>query len=152
MSKAYSFPLASQLISRASVLGQLRTSKVVTQLPVAALWTLVMANVAFTLLGLGLAIWAWRKATPTVHQVQLRLGVAGLASALFDREKFEQSARADDGLFSEKIAKDLRNNEVKRIGFKRTETGGSTFAVYDVGFRMAEEKAMRRRYFGSMIG
>lgn len=152
MSKAYSFPLASQLSSRASMLGQLRTSKVVTQLPVAALWALVVANIIFALLGFGLAIWAWRRATPAVHQVQLRLGVAGLASALFDHDKFEQSARADEGLFSEKSAEDVVSAEVKRIGFKRTDTGGSTFAIYDVGFRIAEEKAMRRRYFGSMIG
>lgn len=152
MSKAYSFPLASQLSSRASLLAQLRTSKVVTRLPVAALWTLVIANVGFALLGLGLAIWAMRRATPEVHQVQLRLGVAGLASALFDHEKFEESAHAGDGLFTEKSSKGSGDMDVKRIGFKRTGTGGSAFAVYDVGFRMAEEKAMRRRYFGSMIG
>lgn len=152
MSKAYSFPLASQLSSRTSILAQLRTSKVVTRLPVAALWTLVIANTGFALLGLGLAVWAVRKTTPAVHQVQLRLGVAGLASALFDRERFEQSAHADDGLFTEKNAKGVGDIDVKRIGFKRTNTGGSAFAVYDVGFRMAEEKAMRRRYFGSMMG
>ncbi|KAL1603833.1 hypothetical protein SLS60_005424 [Paraconiothyrium brasiliense] len=150
MSRAYSFPLASQLSSRASLLAQVRSSKVVTRLPVAALWTLVVANVGFALLGLGLAIWAMRLATPDVHQTQMRLGVAGLAAALFDHEKFEQSARADDGLFSEKSEKS--GVDVKRIGFKRTGTGGSTFAVYDAGSRLAEAKAMRTRYFGSIVG
>lgn len=150
MSKAYSFPLASQLSSSASLLAQVRSSHVVTRLPVAALWTLVVANFGFALLGIGLAIWALRQASPAVHQVQLRLGVSGLASALFDGEKFGQSARANDGLFTEK---DLRGQaDVKRIGFKRTSTGGSTFAVYDAGFRTAEANAMRRRYFGSVVG
>ncbi|KAJ4288110.1 hypothetical protein N0V90_012127 [Kalmusia sp. IMI 367209] len=149
MSKSYSYPLASQLNSRASLLAQFRTSKVVTKLPIAALWTLVVANVGYAVLGLALAIWAMKRANPDVHQVQMRLGVAGLAAALFDREKFEQSAHADDSLFTEKSKEG--EIDVKRIGFKRTNTGGSTFAVYDAGFRMAEAKAMRKRYFGSMI-
>ncbi|KAF2442235.1 hypothetical protein P171DRAFT_487485 [Karstenula rhodostoma CBS 690.94] len=150
MSKAYSFPLASQLSSRASLAAQVRSSKVVTRLPVAALWTLVVANVGFAVLGLGLAVWAMRLASPDVHQTQMRLGVAGLAAALFDREKFEQSVSADDGLFAEKSGEGTV--DVKRIGFKRTETGGSTFAVYDAGFRLAEAKEMRKRYFSSIVG
>lgn len=152
MSSAYSFPLASQLTSRTSLLAQIRTSKVVTRLPVAALWTLVVANLSFALLGLGLAIWALKVTTPVVHQVQMRLGIAGLAAALFDRENFEQSARADDGLFAEKSGMGKGEVDVKRIGFRRTSTGGSTFTVYDVGFRVAEEKAMRKRYFSSIVG
>ncbi|KAK7191620.1 hypothetical protein PSPO01_02069 [Paraphaeosphaeria sporulosa] len=150
MSKAYSFPLASQLSSRASLAAQVRSSKVVTRLPVAALWTLVVANVGFAALGLGLAIWAMRLASPDVHQTQMRLGVAGLAAALFDREKFEQSANAEDALFAEKSGNE--GVDVKRIGFKRTETGGSTFAVYDARFRFAEAKEMRKRYFSSIVG
>ncbi|KAF1975318.1 hypothetical protein BU23DRAFT_634502 [Bimuria novae-zelandiae CBS 107.79] len=144
MSKAYSLPLASQLSPRASLLAQVRTSKVVTRLPVAALWTLVIANLGFALLGVGLAGWALTKAGPGVHQVQC------LTSALFDREKFEQSARAVDGLFTEKTAKD--QVDVKRIGFKRTSTGGSAFTVYDVGYRAAQETAMRKQYLGNILG
>lgn len=150
MSRGFSFPLASQLSGRASLLAQVRTTKVVTRLPVAALWTLVVANVGFAMLGLGLAIWAFGLASESVHQVQMRLGVAGLASALFDREKFEESAHADDGLFAEKSGKG--EIDVKRIGFKRTGTGGSTFAVYDATFKLAEAQAMRRRYFSSIVG
>jgi hypothetical protein len=150
MSKAYSFPLASQLSSRASLSAQVRSSKVVTRLPVAALWTLVVANVGFAILGVGLAIWAMRLASPAVHQTQMRLGVAGLAAALFDRETFEQSARGDNGLFSEKSERGAV--DAKRIGFKQTETGGSTFAVYDANFKLAEAKEMRKRYFSSIVG
>lgn len=150
MSKAYPFPLASQLSSSASLAAQVRSSKVVTRLPVAALWTLVVANMGLAVLGLGLAIWALRLASPDVHQTQMRLGVAGLAAALFDREMFEQSASADEGLFAEKNAGG--GSDVKRIGFTRTETGESTFAVFDAGFRMAEAKEMRKRYFSSIVG
>ena len=88
--------------------------------------------------------------TDSVHQVQMWLGVAGLASALFDREKFEESARGDDGLFAEKSGEG--EIDVKRIGFKRTGTGGSTFAIYDAGFKLAEAQAMRKRYFSSIVG
>jgi hypothetical protein len=149
MSKAYSYPLASQMSGRPSLLAQVRTSKVVTRLPVAALWFLVVANLGYAALGAFLAAWAMLRATPAVHQVQIRLGVSGLAAALFDKERFERNADADEELFDEK------NMDVivatKRVGITRTDTGGSSFAVYPPMGRVEEEKAMRRQYLESMI-
>ncbi|KAH7371540.1 hypothetical protein BKA66DRAFT_590917 [Pyrenochaeta sp. MPI-SDFR-AT-0127] len=128
MSKAYSYPLASQLSSRPSLSAQARTSKVVTKLPVAALWFLVVTNVGYALLGVGLATWAMMKATEEVAQVQVRLGVAGFVAALFDREQFEEAASTDEGLFAEKNSKDASN--VKKVAVMKTEGGGSSFALY----------------------
>jgi len=149
MSKAYSYPLASQTSGRPSLLAQVRTSKVVTRLPVAALWFLVVANVGYAALGVSLATWAVLKATPAVHQVQIRLGISGLVAALFDGERFKGKADADGELFEEKN-KDV-GVATKRVGIMRTDTGGSLFAVYPSRCRVEEEKAMRRQYLESMI-
>ncbi|KAF2677830.1 hypothetical protein K458DRAFT_436235 [Lentithecium fluviatile CBS 122367] len=149
ISKAYSYPLASQMSSRPSLQAQVRTSKVITRLPVAALWFLVVANLGFAALGTTLAVWALMKAKPDVHQVHIRLGVSGLAAALFDREQFERSADADEKLFEETNIQGAA--AVKRVGIVRTNTGGSSFAIYPLQGRIEEERAMQRRYFGSMI-
>lgn len=129
MSKAYSYPLASQLSDRPSLLAQTRTTKVVTKIPVAAVWFSVAANLLYAMLGFGLAFFALIRATPQVHQVQVRLGVAGLAAALFDWRQFERSADDDDGLFEENN-KEASSN-IKKIGVRRTNTGGSSFAFYN---------------------
>jgi hypothetical protein len=63
MSKAYSYPLASQMSARPSLLAQERTSKVVTRLPIAALWILVAANLCYAALGLSIAVYALRRVT-----------------------------------------------------------------------------------------
>jgi hypothetical protein len=150
MSKAFSYPLATQSNSRPSLLAQTRTSKVVTRLPVTALWFLVTANLIYAALGVSLAVWATLKATPDVHQAQMRLGVSGLAAALFDKERFERNADADEKLFEEKNTDS--NMATKRVGIRRTDTGGSSFAVYPSKSRIEEEKDMQRRYIGSIIG
>lgn len=149
MSKAFSYSLASQSSGRSSLLAQVRISKVVTQLPVAALWFLVVANVGYAVLAIGLAIWALLQVAPDVHQVHLRLGVSGLAAALFDREKFGQLATADDELFAEK---GLDQMDVKKVGFKRTNTGGSVFTVYQPRDKAAEARAMRSLYLSTLFG
>ncbi|KAF2195565.1 hypothetical protein K469DRAFT_649646 [Zopfia rhizophila CBS 207.26] len=128
MSKTYSYPLASQMSGRSSLLVQTRTSKVVTRVPVAALWFLVVANLVYAMLGFGLAIWAMAQATPAVHQMQMRMSFSGLVAALFDREKFESYADNDDGLFEENSKEGAAS--VKKIGLRRTRTGGSSFILY----------------------
>ncbi|ORY07935.1 hypothetical protein BCR34DRAFT_590145 [Clohesyomyces aquaticus] len=151
MAKAYSFPLASQLSSRPALEVQERTSKVVTRLPMSALWFLVLANLSYAVLGLALAVWAMLRVSrsPEAHQVQMRLSVAGLAAALFDREMFEQEAETDEGLFEEKRRMGIGAG--KRVGVRMTEMGGSAFEVVDFRGRGVEgEMEMRRRYFGGL--
>ncbi|KAF2650131.1 hypothetical protein K491DRAFT_149337 [Lophiostoma macrostomum CBS 122681] len=135
MSKAYSYSLASQTSGRPSLLVQARTSKVVTKLPVAALWFLVVANVAFAMLGFGLAAWAMMRATPVVHQLQMRMGFSGLVAALFDREHSEMKAKDEDHLMKKGDAD--TGVEPRRIEFFRTGAGGAGFGVY------REEKAIQ---------
>jgi hypothetical protein len=149
MSKAYSYPLASQMSGRPSLLAQVRTSKVVTRLPVAALWFLVVANVGYAALGVYLAAWAMLKATPAVHQVQIRLGIPGLVAALFNKDRFETKVDADGELFEEKFI-DV-GLATKKVGIMRTGTGGSSFTVHPLTCRVEEENAMRRQYLESMV-
>jgi hypothetical protein len=128
MSKAYSYPLASQMSARPSLLVQERTSIVITRLPVAALWVLVAANISYALLGLGIAIYALMRVTDDVGQVQARLGVTGLVAALFDREHFEKDVSGEEELFEEKGTGYV--GRVKRIAITKTKGGGFWFALY----------------------
>jgi hypothetical protein len=94
MSKAYSYSLASQMSSRPSILVQRRITKVVTRLPVTALWLLVAANMLYALIGWIIAVCAMLKVSKEVGRVQKELSVDGLVQALFAREK-EQEATSE---------------------------------------------------------
>jgi hypothetical protein len=128
MSRAYSYPLASQMSARPSLLAQERTSKVVTRLPVAALWILVATNLCYAALGLGISVRALMRITDDVGQAQTRLGVTGLVAALFDREHFEKAVNDEEELFEEKTMG--RKGGVKRIAITQTKEGGVWFALY----------------------
>jgi hypothetical protein len=92
MSKAYSYPLASQMSDRPSILVQKRVTKVVTSLPVIALWFLVASNLVYALLGWAIAFYAMLRVTAEVAEVQTMLSVDGLVAALFAREQVEPVA------------------------------------------------------------
>lgn len=69
---------------------------------------------------------ALRDSSDDVAQVCTRLGVAGLAAALFEREHSQQVAESDMDLFEEnKGASEKR----LKVGVRRTDTGGSAFAL-----------------------
>lgn len=112
--------------ARPAVLAQTRTSKVITKVPVAALWLLVLANAIYALLGIALATMALVYTNPSVHQVYTRLSITGIVAQLFEREYAERAVESEESLFRENVEKDA---EVKRVGVRRTDTGGSAFAV-----------------------
>jgi hypothetical protein len=127
MSKAYSYPLASQLSGRPSLLIQTRNSKVVTRLPISALWSLVAANLLYVLIGLVVGLCAISKLTDNVSQVKTRLSVAGLVAALFAREQSE------DVVANEKVIFD--NNDdvdtVKRVAVMFNKREGIVFRLIE---------------------
>ncbi|KAF2629852.1 hypothetical protein BU25DRAFT_336057 [Macroventuria anomochaeta] len=127
MSKAYSYPLASQTIGQPSLLAQARLSKIVTKLPIAGFWFLIGANMGFAVLGLAVGIGAVRKTTETIGQVQMRLGLVGLVAALFDRRQFEKAAKCDEELFEEVSMED--KSSTKRVAVMETREGGASFAL-----------------------
>jgi hypothetical protein len=132
LSKIRSYSLATQMSPRPALLAQTRTSKVITKVPVAALWLLVLANALYTLFALALATMALIYTNPSVHQVYTRLSVTGIVAQLFEREHAERAVVSDDMLFRENVDKDA---EILRVGVRRTNTGGSAFAVSNMNSR-----------------
>lgn len=130
VTKVLALPLAGQTSPRPAELVQRRVSKVVTKMPISALWILVTANMAFVGLGLGLAVMALLSTSENVYQVQARLGVAGLAAALFEKVHFERVVRSDTDLFAENAAE--KSGYIKKVGVKRTDTGGTIFTLSEV--------------------
>lgn len=126
LSRIRSYSLATQMSPRPALLAQTRVSKVITRVPVAALWLLVLANTIYTLLGLTLAIMALVYTSPSVHQVFTRLSITGIVAQLFEKEYAEREVDSDDMLFRENVDKDAK---IKRVGVRRTDTGGSAFAI-----------------------
>ena len=126
LSKIRSYSLATQVSPRPALLLQTRTSKVITKVPVAALWLLVLANALYTCFALGLATIALVYTNSNVHQVHTRLTIAGIVAQLFEREYAEREVESDEQLFKENVEKDA---EIKRVGVRRTDTGGSIFAL-----------------------
>jgi hypothetical protein len=128
MARAYVVPLGPQSSPRPALLVQSRNSRIVSQVPKAALWLLVTANLLYIILAISLTVLALVVTSMDVQQLQTRLNVTGLAAQLFEgayagrqvrdeKELFEASARVDGG--------------VKRVGVQRTRTGGTTFEVVE---------------------
>ena len=101
ISKAFTVPLAAHTIPEQSVKVQKRISKVITKLPVASLWLLVLANMSFAILAIVLAIMALGVASDDVHQLQTRLNISGLAAALFEKNAGKRAVKDESELFEE---------------------------------------------------
>jgi hypothetical protein len=131
MSKVQTLPLAAQTVGREARLVKRRVSKVITSLPKAALWGLVVANLLFSLLGFTLTVMALMATSPSVHQVRVRLSVAGLVAQLFETQHSERAVDDDVDLFKKGPPGDGERDggsDVK-VGVRRTDTGGSMFTV-----------------------
>lgn len=126
LAKVRSYSLATQMSPRPALLTQTRNSKVITKVPVAALWLLVIANALYALFSLGLAVMALVYTTPSVHQVYTRMSITGIVAQLFEREYAERAVDSEEMLFRENVDKEA---EIKRVGVRRTDTGGSAFAI-----------------------
>lgn len=127
VSRILTHSLAAQTVAQTVLLAQTRVSKVVTQLPANALWVLVAANIFFAMIGVGLAVLALLSASEAVHQVHTRLGVTGLVAALFEDSHAERAVKSDTDLFEERLGG--RSRQPKKVGVRRTTTGGSTFTL-----------------------
>jgi hypothetical protein len=95
MSTLFATPLAAFTVPSYSLLVQTRNQKIMTRVPVAAVSLLILANLFFAALGIGLAIMAWMAADQDIQQVKTRLGVPGLAAALFERNSENRIVKSD---------------------------------------------------------
>jgi hypothetical protein len=125
-SRRWLMPIATQSSSRPALKTQVRSSKLVSRVPKAALWLLVSANLFFIGLSIGLTVLALAVTTPAVHQVRVRLCGAGFAAQLFEREFADRKVTHEEGLFEEYVQD---SKEVKRIGIRRMRNGGIRFIV-----------------------
>ncbi|KAI4613440.1 uncharacterized protein J4E87_009907 [Alternaria ethzedia] len=111
-----------------SIVVQTRARKIMTSVPVAAVWLLVLANLFFAALGTGIAIMAWMVADQDVHQVRTRLGVPGLAAALFERNSENRIVKSDKELYQEN---DKDGLSLVLVGVQHTVTGGMAWSLRD---------------------
>lgn len=101
ISKSFTMPLAVHTVPESSIRAQKRVSKVISRVPVASLWLLVLANLAFAGLAIVVAGIALKAADDDVHQAYVRLGVSGLVAALFEAESEERVVDSESELFQE---------------------------------------------------
>ena len=128
-SKVLTLPLAAQTIDRVALSVQRRVATVITELPKAALWCLVAANLLFSALTLILTVLALIATSPSVHQVQTRLGVAGLVAQLFETRNSAHEIDSDTDLFKIPGHEKTSGEITPKVGVRRTDTGGSIFTV-----------------------
>jgi len=128
MSTIFALPLVVHTVPADSILVQTRARKIMTRAPVAAVWLLVLANLFFAVLGIGLAIMAWRTADQDIYQVRTRLGVPGLAAALFERNSENRIVKSDKELFQEN---DKDGLPLVLVGVQHTVTGGMAWSLRD---------------------
>jgi hypothetical protein len=128
MSTLFITTMAAYTVPSDSILIQTRAQKIMTRVPVAAIWLLVLANLFFAALGIGLAIMAWMAADQEVHQVRSRLGVPGLAAALFERNSENRIVKSDKELFQEN---DKDGLPLVLVGVQHTVTGGMAWSLRD---------------------
>lgn len=130
ISKQISIPLVLHTIPAPATLAQRRNTAVITRLPKAALWLLVVANLLYALLGCVLATLAMKVTSPEVHQVHVRLSTAGLAAQLFDASQAQHRANNDKDLFRETVEKEMLLPG-KRTCLKHTAHGGVEYITHD---------------------
>jgi hypothetical protein len=130
ISKQMSTPLVLHTIPAPATLVQRRKTAVITRLPKAALWLLIVANLLFAILGCVLAVLAIKATSPEVHQVHVRLSTAGLAAQLFDASQAQHRANNDKELFRETVKEEM-SLPGKRVCLKHTVHGGVKYVTHD---------------------
>lgn len=131
ISKALAVPLVVHTVSAPATYVQRRTVRVATEISRLSLWLLVVSTLLFAFLGLVVAVAAARITSLDVHQVQVRLSIAGLAAQLFDSEFSGQSARGSTDLFEDSVSKNKEGFIGKRVGVRYYPSAGSDYVVCD---------------------
>jgi hypothetical protein len=127
VSRALLLPFAGQVEPRPALLVQSRSSKIVSKVPKAAVWVLVVSNILFLSLAVGLTVFALVVSSkdPDVHQVHTRLGISGLASQLFEEGYSQRKVKDSEELFEEHTQDDEKL--YKKVRVEITDEGGAQF-------------------------
>ena len=124
MSQRFLATLSGQLSNRPSPKAQRGNSILITQMPKATLWTLVTLSLLFALFGIGLTGIALVVLSVDVQQIQMRLSIARLTVEVFEKRNSERLVKSETELFQENDEEPV----VRRIGVRRTDTGGTVFS------------------------
>jgi hypothetical protein len=127
VSRALLFPFAGQVEARPALLVQSRNSKIVSKVPKAAVWVLIVANAFFLSLTTGLTIFALVVSSKdsNIHQIRTRLGTSGLASQLFEESYGQRKVKDSEELFEEHTQDDEKL--YKKVRVEITAEGGAQF-------------------------
>ena len=110
---------ASTLQPNDAIVAQERSTKLVTRIPKAPLYTLLLANMLFVALGIALAVLAIARGGGEVREIQARLSIEGLVASVFEGGRAKEGVESVDDLFEEKYGQ-----ESTRVGINNSAQGG----------------------------
>jgi hypothetical protein len=115
---------------RKNLQEQQRTQLLVAKIPKAALGALITCSLAYTILGLGLCLAAYRASATDVRDLAAQLSLAGLTAAAFDEKHSFTSRRNDETKGSVVFNEKLNRRETKRIMVDGNPEKGYEFRVW----------------------
>ena len=115
---------AGTVVGRPAIQAQVRTTAIVSRIPAAPLWCLVIANMLFVVIGSILTVFAVMTLGNESKDVQVHLSIAGLVADRFEGSHARRDVKKKEDLFEEKSSHDS-----VRVGIVKAEEGGYTYSV-----------------------
>jgi hypothetical protein len=115
---------ASTLQPNDAIVAQERSTKLVTRIPKAPLYTLVLANMLFVAVGIALAVLAITRSDGEVREIQARLSIEGLVAGMFEGRRAKERVDSIDDLFEEK-----HGQESTRVVIHNSAQGGYEYQM-----------------------
>ncbi|KIX00993.1 uncharacterized protein Z518_10059 [Rhinocladiella mackenziei CBS 650.93] len=105
------------MAGRTDLEEQQRSTKLVSRVPKAPLYTLVCLNTIYAMLGIVLAVLAWRSNPSDTNELRERLSTSGLVAALFEGDRAEKPIDQKREMFAGEIREggSRREREAWRI-------------------------------------
>jgi hypothetical protein len=121
--------LGAQVVKRSpAVAAQERQSFLVARIPAAPLFTLVIANLLFVVLGITLTAIALVASSGEVREVQARLSIVGLVADRFEAQRGQDGVEDMDTYFEEK-----EGNDSMRVAIDHGNGGGYMYRIWPKG-------------------
>jgi hypothetical protein len=119
---------AQAVVPAPALAAQAWSTLLVTRMPLAPLYALIITNLLFVVTGLVLVLLAIALTVPKaeVRDIQGRLSIAGLLADRFESRHGKQAVRKIEGLFEENDGQSS-----VRVGIDRSTEGGYSFKVID---------------------
>ncbi|WPH00014.1 Hypothetical protein R9X50_00283700 [Acrodontium crateriforme] len=125
-SKAALSNFAPAVLPAPAEVAQSRTTSLVTRIPAAPLYTLVIANLLFVGAGILLLVIALSASGGETRDIQARLSIVGIVADRFESDLEPKAANTMEEIFEEDIGeKDLR------VSFRRSHHGGYVLSTME---------------------